>query len=241
MTFFYTYKKIKLHWIIVSGIFIFSCSHPICEDIDTLPPGEEIGGIIRDTIILKPGIEGKDAIISYRYPDSNYVNSKSLNVVSWKYIRTIDFENSFFDFDIENSIPNNAKIKKAILKLYADTTNQFKGLTGHVYQDLRFWKLNLITNSWNEDSITWNNQPQIEDSTFVEILSPTYSSQAFEIDVKKFVQKKLSKSPEVYGFKLDFSRGNNSSTATIALRFCSSDHQNSELWPELQIEYEIEQ
>ncbi|MCR6638425.1 MAG: DNRLRE domain-containing protein [Sporocytophaga sp.] len=244
MTFFYIYKKIKHDWIIFLSIFILSCSHPICEDIKG-------GGEVLKTksIILKPGSEGKDAIISYRYPDSNYASSKSLSVITWKYLRNRDFENSFFDFDIEKAIPVNAKINKAVLKLYADTINQFETKFGHINfinvdndndNDIKTWKLNYITSSWTEDSITWNNQPQIEESDFVSVLGPKYYFQAFEIDVKKFVQKKLRKSPQIYGFKMDFDHGDNSSSATIALRFCSSDHQKSELWPELSIEYELE-
>jgi hypothetical protein len=241
MTFFYIYKKIKFHWINVAGIFIFSCSHPICEEVTT-------------TIILKPGAEGKDAIVSSSQPDSNYAGGKSLNAIAWTYFRKpLQVEASFLDFEIEKAIPKKVKIKKAVLKLYADTTNLFDKKAGHIDFDKIVWRLNLITSNWKEDSITWSNQPEVEKSVFKLIEEvPSSNFQAFSIDVTEYVRRKITKLPEIYGIKIDLAILNippnqpkeepkEPGPPTTALRFCSSDHQYRELWPELSIEYEIAQ
>ncbi len=186
-------------------------------------------------------MEGKDAVVVSNHPDSNYASYKSLHVISWKIFRIPQYlEYGYFDFDIEKSIPKNVKINKAVLRLFADTTNPYHGAAGHIeYTKYETWRLNIITSNWQEDSICWNNQPEVEKTDFITVQSPDYSSQAFSVDVTKYVKRKVLKSSDIYGFRLNFGLGYPSEPQeTIALRFCSSDHQNSELWPELKIEYE---
>lgn len=220
-----------------AGIFILSCTHPICEDIDKKGPPRLINPG-KYSINLKPGEEGKDAAIVSYYPDSNYASCKSLNAIFWTYYRNQYKESGFIDFDL-NKIPKGAKINKGILKLYADTTNLFERLVGHIdFTRLKSWRLNLVTSSWEENTITWFNKPNVERSDLFLIPAPTYNSQSFSIDVTEYVQKKVTKSPGVYGFSIDFALGD-LSQPTMALRFCSSDHQNREFWPELYVEYEI--
>jgi len=87
----------------------------------------------------------KDTYIRQYYPTSNYGDSTSMSVVS----HANDNERSLVEFDI-SSIPGNAQVTSAILKLYVSASPDGSNRTYRIYR---------ITSSWEEMSVTWNTQP----------------------------------------------------------------------------------
>jgi hypothetical protein len=113
-------------------------------------------------------------------------------------------------------------------------------MAGHIdYHKLDKWSVTLVTSQWDEYSITWLNQPEEDKDVYAQLPRPESSSQLFSIDATEYVKRKLKSSEKVYGLKIKLASGD-IIAPTIAIRFCSSDHQYSELWPELKIEYTME-
>ncbi|MBO9699477.1 MAG: DNRLRE domain-containing protein [Sporocytophaga sp.] len=223
---------------IVSIILPLSCSHPICEEIINKNPGKQI---ILKSITLQPGKEGKDAIVSSYFPETNFENSKTLNAVLWRKDRNRYIEKGYIDFDLPNLIPSDAKIKKATLKLFADTVNQIdEGYLpkGHYEADYLPWEINIVTNTWTEKDITWINQPEASIEALEIFNGAERNDQAFLIDVTSYVDEKVKQDPNVHGLVIDIIYH---TMWEGFIRFCTSDHQNSELRPQLYVEFEIEQ
>ncbi|MBO9699478.1 MAG: DNRLRE domain-containing protein [Sporocytophaga sp.] len=221
---------------IVWILFSWSCAHPICEDITPKDTTEKIRIY---NMILKSGKEGKDAVVSTYYPVENFGNGKTISCTQLGGVPNQFIERGYIDFDLAEAIPSKAKVKKATLKLFADTVNALgSGLRpiGHYYASGKQWKVSIISTFWDELNISWFNRPQT-DKEFAVLNGPEIASQAINIDVTEYAIKKVNREPGVYGVTFYFDYGP-SVIANSTIRFCSSDHQNKELWPELHIEYE---
>lgn len=231
-------KLLKMIKDLVLILFLFTgCSHPFCE------PGRNNGEkkIVTKTITFKPGTEGIDALVSSYYPETNLGNSKTIAASILGKERNRYLEKGYIDFDLSNRIPSNAKIQKATLKLFADTINQIErgyDPKGHYQGESAVWKVSLITSPWIESSITWFNQINISTMELVTFNGVRANDQALLLDVTSYVEKKVKHDSDVYGFVLEII---DPSIWDSSIRFCSSDHQNSELWPEVNVIYEIEQ
>ena len=97
-----------------------------------------------ETLTLQPGSEGKDAVIIDTLPYVNYGDNAALGVKVDTYINR-----SYLEFDLGSaSLPPGAVIIHGDLKLY-----QIYGSGSFsigAYQ---------VTSEWQENTITWNNQP----------------------------------------------------------------------------------
>jgi len=146
-------RLLQLSFLIVQIVCIcicLGCSHPLCEPmrgVGISRPGTS-GGLKRVT--LKPGAEGKDALVSSFYPDSNFSEGKSLSIVLWSIARNTAVEESYVDFDVTSFIPGKATIISAKLNLFADVKNYHYGYLGHYNLDnAAIWEVGLITDSWD--------------------------------------------------------------------------------------------
>jgi hypothetical protein len=216
--------------LIVNVILSLSCSHPFCEEIKI----EEIIPREPQTIIFKPGAEGKDAIVSSFYPDSNFSDSKSLNIVTWIISRNRIIEESYIDFDLAKVIPPNAKVTSATLKLFADIKNKHYEKYGHVNFTESFWKISLVTSPWDEKKISWFNRPLTDSNEVMIQNSPGKYYQNYSINVISYVQKKLKDPQRYHGLCIAYNSYNFYISERM-IRFCSSDHQDEQLRPELEL------
>jgi len=94
----------------------------------------------------------KDAYVDEVSDDTNYGSSDYIQVYSYVGYR----QRGFIEFDI-SSIPAGAIITSVILKLYCSS---FDGA-----RTMRFYR---ITGSWTEGEVTWNNQPTIDETKYVD-------------------------------------------------------------------------
>jgi len=107
-----------------------------------------------DSVFYDYGVENtdtivatKDALIKSRYPDNNYGDYYTLEVLAY----TTDYaRRSLIEFDVSAY----QDIKLLTLKLYFDGFMS----NGGDYQE-RTWRIHRITESWEELTVTWNNQP----------------------------------------------------------------------------------
>ncbi|MBE0637814.1 MAG: DNRLRE domain-containing protein [Bacteroidales bacterium] len=190
-------------------------------------------GLLVDTcIVLKPDATyGKDARVQSRLPNTNMGNTLFFHA----HAGTIDnqpfIDRSFIEFDL-SSIPENAYVLKATMSLFACT--QFGGhstLSGTNAS----W-IQRITSPWQEDEITWNDQPAITNTNRVAIPFSTTSDQDYpDILVTRLVRDLLNDSDNGFGFRMclqveSFYR---------YMEFYSSDETNPQFHPELSVWYTL--
>lgn len=146
--------------------------------------------IVEQTITIQPGpAEGKDSMVLSEYPDNNYGNSSGLqigNLEGYLIYRT------YLQFDI-STLPAGAVIVNVDLKIYQWNT------VGSL--DTFMVNLHQITQSWQENAITWNNQPNY--LPVPEIVSVTaytaYTGAWLSWDISTLMQKWLDGSITNYG------------------------------------------
>ncbi len=222
-------------WLIL--IFLVSCSNPVC----LAPNGEVDTKVInRFTIVMQPGAEGKDAGVSTYYPEENFGNVKSLNALTWTENVLPYTERGYIDFNVKEYLPSGAKIVSAYLKLFADTINKAPSIIGHSvqsYQGVKLnneWQIYRIVSPWNENEITWFDQPEVSMTDVFNLPGPQFSVQSFTIDVTEHIRQKYKGTSGYNGFMIR----NKVESPYQCVVFCSSDNDRKELRPQLEVEYE---
>ena len=96
-----------------------------------------------------------DAQVVEGYPTSNYGSATYLYVQSASAsASSYQDERTWIKFDLTGYIPDNTTIEKATLRLYA-----WKGQGMHMEASAH----GSLDDTWDETSITWNNQPSLDD------------------------------------------------------------------------------
>jgi len=164
-----------------------------------------------ETLTLQPGSEGKDAFVNSDefYPDLNTGDSGYL------FAGDNGFKNrTYIQFDLNpNPLPAGAVITDARLKLYQDTMLILLGsFNGGLYP---------VTSNWEENEITWNNQPT---SSLDTVALPTLydtTGNWVTCHIEDFVKGWLDGSITNYGLLL---KAIDESSEDTGARFFSSDH-----------------
>ena len=102
-----------------------------------------------------------------------------------------------------SSIPQNAVISSAKLKLFAETSGQDNGNAGSpMYGAANTSLLQKVTSAWNNPNTGWNNQPNIDAITQKTLSQSVSNTQNYEIDVADFVQSWVAEPASNYGMLL---------------------------------------
>ena len=181
--------------------------------------------IVNNTLILQPGpAEGKDSMVVTQIPDTNYENNQyfSLGNLSVSIILRAHLQ---FDVSI---LPTDAVIVNADLKLYQYQTIGTESFVIGLHQ---------VTESWEENMITWNNQPDYlpspESTITVTIGALTWLSW----DITSLLQGWLDGSIANYGVVL---KDTDEPLGDTFIRCYSSDYlANPTLCPKLEITYYV--
>jgi hypothetical protein len=106
----------------------------------------------KQTLTIQPNaLEGKDSMVVNQLPDDNYVDNQYFSLGN---LSASVFLRGYLQFDV-SSIPIEAVIINAELKLY-----QYQTIVLVVF----IIGLHQVTESWDENLITWNNQPDYSPS-----------------------------------------------------------------------------
>ncbi|MBK7241741.1 MAG: M36 family metallopeptidase [Flavobacteriales bacterium] len=190
-------------------------------------------------LILKPGpTEGKDAIVWFLNDQNgpfgptnttNYGNGPSNYAMEWTWLGSSGTTNALMEFDM-SSIPIGSSVQSADLSLYGNPTSVDGGHS--TLSGSNASKLQRITSSWNEQTVTWNNKPTVTTAGEVSLAE---SSAPFEdylgIDVTTLVHDMVLDPSISHGFQFSIS----SPDHYRRMIFSSSDHPDSQLWPELKV------
>jgi hypothetical protein len=182
------------------------------------------------TIVLQPGSTGIDSYTTCEFGNfgTNYGNASTIEVSNWyKYFRTA--ERGYMNFDL-SALPDETPIISANLRLYVDTTNKLNANAN--LPNVLYFRRN--TQSWNEQTISWNNAP---DSTiFQQTVVPcsTITSKSyFNANIAPLVRHWMSNPSEKFGLLLQLEEFNQ----LTWLRIFSSDHPTAAYRPKLTISY----
>jgi len=156
---------------------ICSCKKPHCPE--PLPTSDSISVPTSHVITLQPGSEGKDAFLFTLNPTTNYGYKTYFEAKAWTTNGINTEEKGIIQFDY-SSIPAGAKITKATLTLFADTAT-FTGSIGHSQlSGSNDWTLKRVVQSWDESTVTWNNQPTTDLTNVLQLTRPEKSLQIGE-------------------------------------------------------------
>ncbi|NIT35317.1 MAG: DNRLRE domain-containing protein [candidate division Zixibacteria bacterium] len=171
------------------------------------------------TLVLQPGpADGKDSMISATNPTRNYGTWPNLMV---NYGPAYEVR-GLVEFDL--GVLSGATINSAKFDLWISNPNQTNYNFG-VYR---------VTATWQEMSVTWNNQPAHNAAAYdVKMISGAVGG-PYTWDVKKLVQEWASKTYPNYGLMV---KRVNMQNPTNWPYFCSSDHSNTSYRPRLTVDY----
>ncbi|MGM9819467.1 MAG: DNRLRE domain-containing protein [Candidatus Onthomorpha sp.] len=135
-----------------------------------------------------------------------------------------------------NTIPDNAVILSATLRLYgsnADRNTSYPGAPSDFYSNAV--TVQRITSSWNENTVTWNTQPTTTTTNQFTIPQSNaeynWNCTISNSDLVAMVQDMVSGNN--YGFMLKLETEEHYRNMV----FASSDNIDSTLWPELEVTY----
>lgn len=138
-------------------------------------------GEISEVVVQPNGENGKDALIYSYDPDKNYEAHPQINGFAWTNNGDIATARSLVEFDLSN-IPQNAEVEGVYLSLYHHIASNN---TGHSQlSGSNEGLLQKVTEAWEEDTVTWNNQPEISEINQVTLSASTSDTQNYlDIDV----------------------------------------------------------
>lgn len=188
--------------------------------------GRQVQG---QTLTLQPdGNTAKDAYISNypQYVNNNYATYPNIMAQVWS-AGSMYIYRSMLQFNL-SMLPTNAVITSATLTLY--------GLNHSPLSRPNTAYLRRITQHWEENIVTWNNQPASTLSSPVSLAASTSATQDYNIDVRAHVQDMVQNPQKNFGWMLQLQ----SEELTYSrLVFASSDYSDPAKWPKLQITYTI--
>jgi hypothetical protein len=200
-----------------------SAVHPKLEICYTVPC---------TTLVLQPNAAaGKDAYLNSLTPNVNGGTVEDFDAEAWTNGGNPVVLRSSIEFDL-SSVPAGTTITSANLTLYFNPTS----LNGSDHSQLSgsnaSW-LRRITSSWQENTITWNNQPSTTTYNEVNIPAHTTPQQDYVLDVTAAIQGMVDTPSANFGFMIMLQ----TEQFYRALLFATSDHPNSAVHPKLEICY----
>ena len=193
---------------------------------------------------FQPGPDtGKDAMISNLEPDRNFGSHKSFEAtfITEPVLTVMRSNNSLIWFDL-NALPKSATIKKVTLRLIYDlplvwdSTIFYPGTNGGIE-----WcggVLQKIVEPWEEDKVTWNNQPKTVEINQVYISPFILNANFITVDVTPlYVSSANTDAVEYPNYGMFFRLWPREWVP--GFRFGSSDNPDGRLRPELTVYYTL--
>ncbi|MBN1184396.1 MAG: DNRLRE domain-containing protein [Bacteroidales bacterium] len=185
-----------------------------------------------NVLFLRPNSEdGKDAVFCSIVPNTNYGFIEDIHLYAWTQDGILNVLRVAIEFDL-SSLPANAIIDSAVLKLYHNPTSVYMGnRDGNEGENSIF--VRRIIEPWEEGTIVWNNQPNTDATNEVYIPNSDNPQQNYKIDVTQLVTDMINDLPNSHGFMLKHVYEDPYKITYLA----SSEHPNSDLHPSLTIYY----
>jgi hypothetical protein len=166
------------------------------------------------------------------YYNKNDGASEDVIGAAWTFSGAESNLRALIEFDLD-TIPANSTILNAKLSLYFNPVSANEGHSS--MSGSNGCVLRRITQPWDENTVTWENQPTTTDTNEVSIpQSITFYQNYPDIDVTKLVIDILKYPSRGFGFMLKLRTENK----YRSMLFASSDHPDTTLHPKLVIVYQ---
>ena len=202
------------------------------------------GGSELKLLVLQPGPEdGKDAMISNLEADKNFGDHKYFEAtyLSEPVLTVMRSNRSLIWFNL-NSLPKSAVIRKVVLHLRFDLPVPFDPSVFPVITDPSspVWcgaVFQTITESWEENKVTWNTQPKTDPTNQIYLSPFIRNANLIDVDVTR-----------LYVSTSTFPEGARTNGMLFRLwptekfpgfRFASSDYPDATMRPKMSIYYTI--
>lgn len=168
----------------------------ICSFLFVLKNGNS-----QTTIVLQPDeSSSKDANIWNITPTSNYGNHTDFIATAWTNSGNLSLMRGLIDFDL-SGIPANSTIQSATLSLYYHSSTANIGHSQSSGSNA-CW-LQRITSPWDENTVTWSNQPTSTTQNQVNIVASSNDSMSYpNIDVTNLISDIYNNPSAGYGLML---------------------------------------
>jgi len=195
-------------------------------------------GFSQASLVIQPGAgAGKDALLhGLDYlTDANFYDTKEFVANAWTFNGVFGIVRSVVEFDL-TVIPPGAAIEGAYLSLYAWDSPTSMEPHSNLSGSNACW-LQRITTYWEEETVTWNNQPDVTTQNQVGIPETGDPDKDYlDIDVTALVRDMLLYPESSFGFMLKLQDEN----YYRRMNFCSSDHPDSLKHPKLVITFKTD-
>lgn len=220
-----------------AGVFFFSSDYSLQNKRPKITVVYKINNVNENQVCFKNEGEN-DLDVSLGYHDgfgtssTNYSNDIYLKAFCLDGAQGgVNTNRGLLYFDL-SSIPSNSIVTSATLNL--KSTGYINDLLpGHFGQNTAY--LRKVTEPWNLNTVTWDNQPQTTTSQQVLLTQSTSSNQNYLLNVLPLVEDMIEFPSTNYGFKLQLQ----TESPSAALTFHSSNSTDPNLRPELCVEYRI--
>ncbi len=183
-----------------------------------------------DCITIVPNAAtGKDAMIELRNStvNSNFGNNVDFATWSWTLTGEPTITRSLIEFQLP-TLPQGATMTSAKLSLKCNTTSSIPQLHSGANSSI----LKRITGTWNESTVTWNNQPSATNNNQVFLNASTSNNQDYnDIEIIGLVNDAKAANQTAIGLSLSLVDEND----YRSLIFASSDHVDAAKRPSLKI------
>ena len=185
------------------------------------------------TLTLQPdAIAGKDAFINSLQPSTVGGTVTDLDALAWTNSGNPSTVRGLIDFDL-SQIPTGAIINSATLTLYHNPTSSNSSAKHQSLSGSNEGLISRVISTWDENTVTWNTQPQTTTQNEVIIPQSTSENQDYSLDVTDLIKDMINNPSSSYGFMIRLK----TEQYYRSLVFASSDHPNASKHPKLEISY----
>ena len=171
------------------------------------------------------------AIFSGRCDSTNGGNVAVFQASAWTYFGTPGTIRSFLEYDLDTFANMNCTLDSAILYLYHDGGSSVHSSLSGTNET---W-INRVTQAWDENVMTWNNQPTIATSVvgqdYVSIPQSTSPTQTYILDITDMVTYWLANPADNFGLRFSLQ----TESFYRRVRFASDDTNTPNAQPKLEI------
>jgi hypothetical protein len=183
--------------------------------------------------------DGMDALIGdcvpCGYDTSNFGDSQEMNALAWTNNGHASNHRSLIKWNFDN-IPSNATVISADLTLFYNPSSVNAGGLHSATSGTNDAYLLKVTSSWDENTVTWNNQPTTTTVNQVYLPASISPTQDYtNIDVTALVQDLISDPNANNGLMLQLL----TESYYRCLLFASSDHPDASKHPKLNLCYTV--
>ena len=214
-------------------------SYPATSSVDAISPAEQTASSITLTATASDVSASGSGTVVVTASDDSYVveGSPSSNKGSYTnmYLQSsagssYGNERIWVKFDLDGKVPTGATVTSAKLGLY-------QWWTSGQGDDMDASAHGSPDNDWDEDSITWSNQPDYESDANDTVTLTEGNAQWYEWEVETYVQAEVTAGDDVLSFLVKPATEDASTTATY--NFDAKEYSSSYA-PSLEVSYEVE-